>query len=130
MRVVLDYRAVNLKSKPDCFTIQEIRDCIHEIGLVQSDSLIKIDLTSGFWQQALDKANRPITSFTVPGKGLQGSPANFARLIDYVFPGLKGMITYIDNVLTHSIGHAWQLTTLEQALLSLHKYNLKLNPWP
>ena len=97
---------------------------------MQSDSLIKIDLTSGFWQQALDKANRPITSFTVPGKGLQGSPANFARLIDYVFPGLKGMITYIDNVLTHSIGHTRQLTTLEQALLSLHKYNLKLNPWP
>ena len=102
---------------------------------MQSDSLIKIDLTSGFLQQALDKANRPITSFTVPGKGthyqwtvtamgLQRSPANFAHLIDYVFPGLKGMITYIGNVLTHSIGH----TTLEQALLRLRKSNLKLNP--
>ena len=57
-----------------------------------------------------------MTSFTVPGKGtryqwtvspmgLQGSPARFARLIDYVFRGISGMITYIDDVLTHSKGH-------------------------
>ena len=59
--------------------------------------------------------------------GLQGSPASFARLIDYVFRGLKGVITYIDDVLTHGRGHAQQLIALEQALLRLRKYNLKLN---
>ena len=50
-------------------TIREIRDCIDEIGLASSDTFTTIDLTSGFWQQALDKASRPMTSFTVPGKG-------------------------------------------------------------
>ena len=69
MRAVLDYRAVNLKSGPDRYTIREIRDCIDEIGLALLDTFTKIDLTSGFWQQALDKASRPMTSFTVPGKG-------------------------------------------------------------
>ena len=58
MRAVLDYRAVNLKSKPDRYTICEIRDCIDEIGLAASDTFTTIDLTSGFWQQALDKASR------------------------------------------------------------------------
>ena len=106
MRAVLDYQAVNLKSKPDRYTIRKIRDCIDEIGLAASDTFTTIDLTSGFWLQALDKASRPMTSFTVPGKGtryqwtvtpmgLQGSPASFARLIDYVFWGIKGVITYI-----------------------------------
>ena len=87
----------------------------------------------------LDKASRPITCFTVPVKdtcyqwtvtpmGLQGSPASFARLINYVFRGLKGMITYIDDVLTHSKGHGQQLMTLERALLRLCKCSLKLNP--
>ena len=116
MRAVLDYRAVNLKSKPDRYTIREVRDCIDEIGLAGSDTFTTINLTSGFWQQALDKASRPMTSFTVPGKGtryqwtvtpmgLQGSPASFARLIDYVFRGIKGVISYIDDVLTLSLIH-------------------------
>ena len=52
MRAVLDYRAVNLKSKPDRYTIREIRDCIHEIGLAGSNTFTTIDLTSGFWQKA------------------------------------------------------------------------------
>ena len=80
-----------------------------------------------------------MTSFTVPGKGtryqwtvtpmgLQGSPAGFARLIDYVFRGIEGVITYIDDVLTHSKGHLTQLKVLEETLLRLRKYNLKLNP--
>ena len=96
-----------------------------------------IDLTSSFWQQALDKKSRPMTSFTVPGKGtryqwtvtpmgLQGSPASFARLIDYVFRGISGVITYFDDVLTHSNGHEKQLKLLEETLLRLRKNNLKL----
>ena len=58
----------------------------------------------------------------------RGSPASFARLIDYVFRGIKGVITYIDDVLTHSKGHEQQLKTLEDTLLRWCKYNLKLNP--
>ena len=60
--------------------------------------------------------------------GLQGSPASFARLIDYVFHGIKEVITHIDDVLTHSKGHEEQLRLLEETLLWLRNYNLKLNP--
>ena len=37
MRAVLDYCAVNLKFKPDRYTIREIRDCIDKIGLAGSN---------------------------------------------------------------------------------------------
>jgi len=59
--------------------------------------------------------------------GLQGSPASFARLIDFVFSGIRGVITYIDDVLVHARSHEEQLRTLELALQRLRRYNLKLN---
>ena len=69
LHAVLDYRAVNLKSHSDRYTIREIRNSIDEIRLAESNIFTAIDLTSGFWQQALDKRSTPLTSFMVPGKG-------------------------------------------------------------
>ena len=110
MRAVLDFRAVNLNSVPDRYTIREVRDCVDEVGLAGSKKNSTIDLTSGFWQQSLEEGSRQYTAFTVPGKGtryhwtvtlmgLQGSPASFARLIDYVMRDLGNVITYIDDVM-------------------------------
>ena len=59
--------------------------------------------------------------------GLQGSPASFARLIDYVMRDLPNVITYIDNVLGHALDHKKQLVLLELMFKRLRKYNLKLN---
>ena len=103
-----------------------------------SQVFLTIDLTSGFCQQSLEKSSRPFTAFTVPGKGtryqwtvtpmgLQGSPASFARLIDYCMREIPGVLTYIDDVLVHCADHPSQLETLETAFLRLRKYGLKLN---
>ena len=90
MRAVLDIREVNNASVPDRYTIREVRDCVDEIGLADSKVFSTIDLTSGFWQQSLEVESResPIHSihcarerYKVPVDS--GSPASFARLIDY-----------------------------------------------
>ena len=47
--------------------------------------------------------------------GLQGSPASFSRLMDFVMLDIVGVLTYID-VLVHSKGHDTHLLVLEQAL--------------
>ena len=123
MRAVLDFRAVNLNSVPDRYTIREVRDCVDEVGLAGSKVFSTIDLTSGFWQQSLEEGSRQYTAFTVLGKGtryqwtvtpmgLQGSPASFARLIDYVMRDLGNVITYIDDVLCHANSHENQLLLL------------------
>jgi hypothetical protein len=101
LRVMLDYRGVNARSMPDRYSIKEVRECIDETGRSDSDRYSCIDLTSGFWQMELEEESRQYTAFSVPGKaarfhwcvapmGLQGSPASFARLMDYVMGGDSG----------------------------------------
>ena len=124
MRAVLDFRQVNSASVPDRYTIREVRDCVDEIGLRGLQVFSTIDLTSGFWQQSLEKSSRRYTALTVSGKGtryqwtvtpmgLQGSPASFARLIDYCMREIPGILTYIDDVLIHCPDHPSQLETLK-----------------
>jgi hypothetical protein len=99
LRVVLDFRAVNLKSLPDCYCVKEVREYLDEVGKSRSAIFSTCDLTSGFWQQSLQGKSRLYTAFSVPGKGaryqwrvtpmgLQGLAASFARLMDFVMPGV------------------------------------------
>jgi transposase InsO family protein/ribonuclease HI len=138
LRVVLDYRRINTNSLPDRYSIREVREYVDEVGRSNSKIFSTVDLTSGFWQQALEEESREYSAFTVPGKGtryqwlvtpmgLQGSPASFARLMDFIMSGLKGVLTYIDDVLVHTKTHDEHLKILEEALLRLRRYGLKLN---
>ena len=43
MRVVLDFRQINSASIPDRYTIREVRDCVDEIGMSNSDTFSTID---------------------------------------------------------------------------------------
>jgi hypothetical protein len=123
LRVVLDLRAVNLKLLPDCYCVKEVRECLDEVGKLRLLIFSTCNLTSGFWQQSLQEKSRQYTAFSVPGKGarnqwrvtpmgLQGSPASFARLMDFVMTGVKGIITYIDDILVHSRDHEHHLKTI------------------
>ena len=138
VRVVQDFRGVNAASVPDRYTIRDPRECVDEIGQEASRVFSAIDLTSGFWQQGLAPDSRPYTAFTVPGKGtryqwcvnpmgLQGAPASFARLMDFVMRGLAHVITYIDDVLVHTKSDDDQLSALEKVFLRFRKYGLKIN---
>ena len=138
MRVVLDYRAVNLRSIPDRFAINDVREYIDEIGKKRSRWFTTIDLTSSFWQQELEEESRQYSAFTVPGRGtryqwsvtpmgLQGSPASFCKLIQYIMRDLPGVLCYIDDLLQHGADLDTHLSTLELVLLRLRKYGMKLN---
>ena len=138
LRCVLDFRRINEKSLVDRYSIKEVRQCVDEVGRTASDTFTTIDLTAGFWQQQLEESSRQYTAFSVPGKGaryqwkvtpmgLQGSPASFSRLMDYVMRDMKGVLTYVDDVLAHDRGHEAHLETVKKVLQRLRKYGLKLN---
>jgi hypothetical protein len=137
-RVVLDFRAVNLKSLLDRYCVKEVRECLDEVSKAKSAIFSTCDLNLGFWQQSLQEKSRQYTAFSVPGKGaryqwrvtlmgLQGLPASFARQMDFVMTGVKGIITYIDDILVHSRDHAQHLKNLKEVLWRQQKYGPKLN---
>ena len=47
--------------------MRDVRECLDAVGLEGSDTYSAVDLTSGFWQQALDAESRQYTAFTAPG---------------------------------------------------------------
>ena len=99
--------------------------------------LTTIDLKNGYWQVPLDPASRPITAFTVPGKGLlqfrvmpfglHSAPATFQRLLDTVLgPELEpNVLVYLDDIIVAS---ATFKEHLAEVFRRLRKAKLRLNP--
>jgi hypothetical protein len=59
--------------------------------------------------------------------GLQGAPASFSRLTALVFRGISNVITYIDDLMTHTKDHYNQLQVLQQCFDRMRQYNMKFN---
>ena len=97
-----------------------------------------MDMALGFWQQDLTQDSRDYTAFTIPllntqfrwkrtVMGLQGAPASFSRLTALVFRGIINAITYIDDLLTHTMTHEEQLLILQQCFDRMRQFNMKFN---
>jgi hypothetical protein len=91
--------------------MKDVQESISEIGRAGSTIFTTLDLTSGFWQMALDPKSRPYTAFTVPGMGqfewkvvstgLTSAPSAFQRLVELVVKGLNNVVVYIDDLIIH-----------------------------
>ena len=92
--------------------MKDVQECISEIGRAGSTIFTTLDLTSGFWQMALEPKSRPYTAFTVPGMGqfewkvvsmgLASAPSAFQRLVELVVKGIDHVVVYIDDLIIHS----------------------------
>ena len=137
LRVVLDYRKLNAKTLPDRYSIKTLESCFAEVGRKRSKIFSTLDLTSAFWQLALEEASQDYSCFTMPGfgqfkwlvgaMGLTGCPASFARIMDEIMAHLENVITYIDDILVHSKDEDDHFKHLEEVLQRLSKHKLKLN---
>jgi hypothetical protein len=92
--VVLDFRAVNLKSLPDRYCVKEVRECLDEVGKARSVIFSRCNLTLGFWQQSLQEKSRQYTSFSVPGKGARYQEGHSDGIT-----GLAGKVRKTDGLL-------------------------------
>ena len=137
MRIVQDFRALNEKTMVDKYSMRDVQECIDEIGRQGSTIFTTIDLTSGFWQMALDPSCQSFTAFTLPGvgqfewtvasMGTLGAPGSFQRLMELVIHNLKNVIAYIDDLLIHTKNHEDHLERLDQLFTRLKQHNLKIN---
>lgn len=89
-RFCIDFRRVNQVTEPDAYPLPQIT----LDKLRGARYLTTLDLKNGYWQIPLSLESRPITAFTVPGKGLMqfhvmpfglhSAPATFQRLLDTI----------------------------------------------
>ena len=136
-RVVQDFRLLNAHTYVDKYSMKDVAECISDIGKSGSTIFTTIDLTSGFWQMALDAESRKYTAFTIPSvgqfewrvvsMGIASAPGGYQRLVELVMKGLDQVLVYIDDIIVHSASHEEHLQRLDQVLERLSRHNLKAN---
>lgn len=108
-RFCSDFRKINDVTKPDCFPLPRMEDCIDQVGSAKFVS--KFDLLKGYWQVPLLKRAGEIAAFItstglfsyqVTPFGLKNAPATFQRLMNKVVGDLEGCSVYLDDVVIYS----------------------------
>lgn len=137
LRIVQDFRALNVHTFDEKYIVRTVQSCIDKLGRMQARIFSSIDLRWGFWQQNLHEDSRQFSAFTVPGNlryqwkrtpmGMCNSSHSFARLMDYCFRGVKSILGYIDDLLCASKNEKQHLMDLREAFSVLRRYNLKVN---
>ena len=136
IRICLDVRAVNARTKHDSFPLPRTDTCLQSMH--GSNYFSTLDLYAGFNQILLDERDACKTSFsTERGSfeyvmlpfGLQGGPATCQRLMQTIMTGnelQKRLIIYMDDLICHAPSFDSALESLAEVAFRLLKANLKV----
>ena len=141
LRFSIDYRNLNLVTKPDVFPLPRMDDLLDQLG--RSKFFTTLDLASGYWQVKVHPHSREKTVFITPQGlyefrvmpfGLRNAPAVFQRLMKCVLAGLNppsrpdfGPV-YLDDVIIFSRTLNDHLQHLSLVIDRLMKAGLKFKP--
>ena len=138
LRVVSDFRTLNLHSKVDKYCIPSVDEVLARIGKAGAKVLTSLDLSSGFWHIPLKKEHQKYTAFTLAGvgqhvwtraaMGLSGSPSTFSRVLDLLLEDLDRVASYVDDIMLYDLDVRSQARQLDVVLKRLTKAGLKVNP--
>jgi len=127
---------MNEVTKHDAYPLPHI---IATLDKLRGARCLSLDLKSGYWQVPLAVESRPITAFTVSGRGLMqfrvmpfglhSAPATFQRLLDSVLrPELEPHVfVYLDDIIVASPTFDEHLEHLTEVFRRLRKARLRLN---
>ena len=137
-RFCLDFRKVNSVTKKDAYPLPYMSAILDKLRMAKYISTL--DLSKAFHQVPLTEASKPITAFTVPGRGLFqfkympfglcNSPATFQRLIDKVITADMApyCYTYLDDIIICTETFEEHLKWLKIVFDKLAAAGLVLNP--
>ena len=137
IRLCVDYRQLNSATVKSAFPLPRINESLQALGNAKYFSVM--DLTSGFYQVAMEEKDIPKTAFTTPFGlweytrmpfGLCNSPATFQRLMQRCFgdEALQSLLIYLDDIIVYSSTFEEHLHRLELVFSRLQTHGLKLKP--
>lgn len=135
LRLCVDYRKLNCKTRRDAFPLPRIDESLDALGRAQVFS--SIDLASGYHQVAVHEKDRHKTAFITPFGlyeyqrmpfGLCNAPATFQRLMQTIMSDLvfQMVLVYLDDLLVYSSTFEEHLVRLETVLQRLREAGLKI----
>lgn len=137
-RFCIDFRRLNQATERDAYPLPQINFIIEK--LKEARFISTLDLKQGYWQVPLSVESRPLTAFTVPGKGLyqfvvmpfglHSAGASFQRLLDKIIgPELEPKaFAYLDDLIIVSKTFEEHLEILREVFERLRRAGLKINP--
>ena len=141
LRFCVDYRALNMVTKPDVFPVPRIDDLLDQLG--QYTIFSTLDLAASYRQIKVHPDSQEKTAFTthqglykfsVMPFGLRNAPATFQQTMQEVLRGLnpkKGpdlVLVYTDDVLIFSQNLEEHVEHIQQVLHRIADCGLKLKP--
>lgn len=135
-RVCLDARYLNSIMVNEGHPIPQISSIISNLSGCQYIS--SIDLKDAFWQMPLEQSSRPLTAFTVPGRGhfqfkvvpfgLCTASQALSRLMTHLFADLEPHVFhYLDDIIICSRTFEDHLKMLREVAIRLRKANLTIS---
>ncbi len=132
-RFCTDYRKLNSVTKPDCFPLPRVDDCVDHIGSARYVS--KFDLLKGYWQVPLTNRAKELSAFVTPDVflqymvmpfGVRNAPATFQRLVNRILYGMSGCEAYLVDVVLYSSSWSEHLNQIKELFSRLAKANLNI----
>ena len=135
LRMCVDYRAVNAKTRPDPYQMPRVEEILE--ALTEARYISKIDLNKGYYQIPIQSTDQPKTAFCSQwGKfmftrmpfSLKNAPAVFQRLMDRVLHQCKAYsVVYTDDIAIHSRTWEEHCTHIDLVLSVLKAAGLTAN---
>ncbi|KMQ88476.1 reverse ribonuclease integrase [Lasius niger] len=136
-RFCIDFCKVNDVTERGAYPLPQITATLDKLRGARY--LTTLDLKNGYWQVPTPES-RPITAFTIPGRGLyqftvmpfglHSAPATFQRLLDQVLgPELEpNVFVYLDDIIVISETFDQHFHLLAEVFRRLRDARLRLNP--
>jgi hypothetical protein len=136
IRVCLDFRALNAKTRKDAFVCPRIDDIIDK--LCHAKFYTKLDVKSAYHNIEIAPEDRHKTAFRFEGNlyeynrvafGLCTAPATFCRLVSQVLVDVNDFTTgFFDDIIVFSNSEDEHLAHVDRVLSLLAESGLRLNP--
>ncbi|KAL7725468.1 hypothetical protein ACLKA6_017759 [Drosophila palustris] len=136
-RLCVDFRQLNSMSVKDAYPLPRVHHILDQLR--EAHYITSLDLKDGYWQIPMEKASRPLTAFTVPGRGLfqwkvmpfglHAAPATFQRALDRVIGPemLPHAFAYLDDIIVIGKTLEEHMANLKEVFRRLRAANLKIN---